>query len=239
MADHNEQSRFVMQSSRTAIASGLNHISRHVTALEDAIWREPGLAFDLAKVLVESVCKTLLSDLGVAFADDEDLPKLYKLVTTNMPLLPMAASSETAARESLKRALGGMSSALVGICELRNAYGFASHGSATERAAMESAEALLAAQAADAIVGFLYANHIRNRRPTSAPIPSYGDNTGFDSYVDSSNEIIRIFDLEYQPSEVLFYVDRSAYDDQLSDFNAAVIENMQAGEVEAKEEEEV
>jgi hypothetical protein len=171
----------------------------------------------------------LLTDLGIPFADDEDLPKLYKAVTTNIPLLPTSASSEVAARESVKRALGGLTSTLVAICELRNAYGFASHGSAAERSAMESTEAMLAAQAADTIVGFLYSNHIRDRTPAIAAVIGYGDNLGFNQYVDSANAIVQIFDLQYQPSEVLFYVDRSAYDDQLTGFTAAVIENMQLG----------
>ena len=103
MAELAPQVRFSMQSCRSAIASGLDHISRHVSALEDAISREPGLAFDLSKVLVESVCKKLLTDLGIPFADDDELPKLYKVVTTNVPILPTSASSEAAARESVKR----------------------------------------------------------------------------------------------------------------------------------------
>ena len=218
-----------MQSCRSAIASGLDHIARHVSALEDAISREPGLAFDLSKVLVESVCKKLLTDIGIPFTDDDDLPKLYKTVTTNVPLLPTSASSEAAARESVKRALGGLTSTLVGICELRNAYGFASHGSAGERSAMESTEAMLVAQAADAIVGFLYSNHIRDRTPTISTMAAYGDSPGFNQYVDNANGIVAIFDLQYQPSEVLFYVDRSAYDDQLTGFSAAVLEHMQSG----------
>lgn len=227
-----------MQSCRSAMASGLDHISRHVSALEDAISREPGLAFDLSKVLVESVCKKLLMDIGIPFTDDDDLPKLYKIVTMNVPLLPTSASSEAAARESVKRALGGLTSTLVGICELRNAYGFASHGSAAERSAMESTEATLVAQSADAIVGFLYSNHMRDRSPAVGTVIGYGDNPEFNQYADNENGIIQIFDLQYQPSEVLFYVDRSAYDDQLTGFNSAVLENMQLGVAEEERESE-
>jgi hypothetical protein len=137
-----------------------------------------------------------------------------------------------------KRALGGLTSTLVGICELRNAYGFASHGSAAERSAMESTEAMLVAQAADAIVGFLYSNHMRDRTSTIATVISYGDNPGFNQYIDNANGIVEIFDLQYQPSEVLFYVDRSAYDDQLTGFTAAVIEHMQLGVTDEESEAE-
>lgn len=205
-----------------------------MTVLEQAIWDEPGLAFDLAKTLVESVCKTVLNDRGILFAKDDDLPKLYRTVTTYLPLLPASASSDVAARDSVKRALGGMSAALIGICELRNAHGFASHGSASERGTLESTEALLAAQAADAIVGFLYANHVRERRTGEAPVPTYKDNVDFNDYVDSANDAVGIFELEYQPSEVLFYVDKSAYYEKLADYEA----DLASAEAEAEAEDE-
>ena len=94
-----------------------------------------------------------------------------------MPLLPISASSD-AARESVKKVLGGLTSALVAICELRNAHGFAFHGSAAERSAMESIEAMLAAQAAAAIVGFLYSDHTRDRTPAIAAVIAHAYRRG-------------------------------------------------------------
>ena len=48
----------------------------------------------------------------------------------------------------------------------------------------------------------------------------HGDHPTFDNYVDDANGPVRIFDLEYRASEVLFWVDRSAYRDLLSGFTA-------------------
>ena len=78
--------------------------------------------------------------------------KIASTDTTNLPLLPASASSEAEARKSLAQTLSGLHTALQGVCELRNAYGFASHGSDGPRPVMEGVQALLAAQAADAIV---------------------------------------------------------------------------------------
>ncbi|MDT9120715.1 abortive infection family protein, partial [Escherichia coli] len=49
--------------------------------------------------------------------------------STHLAFLPPSASGEAATRDSLKRTLGGLSTAIQGICELRNQCGFASHGS--------------------------------------------------------------------------------------------------------------
>jgi hypothetical protein len=96
--------------------------------------------------------------------------------------------------------------------------GFASHGSGGPRPAMESVQALLAAQAADAIVGFLYRIHRQVRAPVQASQLVFDDNEAFNGYVDEANAVVRIFDLEYRPSEVLFSCDQQAYRDLLSGF---------------------
>ena len=160
---------FVMHGARNAMEDGLSHIGRHVIAIEQAVVENPGLAFDLAKTLIESTCRTVLHERSVGYSSKDDLPKLLKATTRNLPFLPPAASKEAAIRVSLQQTLGGLSSAVQGICELRNHCGFASHGSGKPRPAMEATQALLAAEAADAIVGFLYRVHKGDRPPPSSP----------------------------------------------------------------------
>lgn len=211
-------SDFTMQGARAALAGGWSHIEEQVKGIERAVVENPGLAFDLAKTVVESTCKAILTERKIAFGSDDDLPKLFKGVTTCLPLLPAAASSEAEARKSLVQTLNGLHTALQGVCELRNAYGFASHGSGGPRPVMESVQALLAAQAADAIVGFLHGVHRRERAPLPGLPRAYDDSKAFNTYVDEANAVVQIFDLEYRPSEVLFSVDPEAYRDLLSRF---------------------
>ncbi len=212
-------SDYTMHGARTAIASGLSHIEEQVKGIERAVVENPGLAFDLAKTVVESVCRTILTERKIAFISDDNLPKLFKAVTTNLPLLPVGASSEAEARKSLAQTLNGLHTALQGVCELRNAFGFASHGTDGPRPGMEGVQALLAAQAADAIVGFLHRVHSQERATPPGTRPAYDDNDAFNTYLDEANEVVRIFDLEYRPSEVLFSVDQEAYRDLLAGFN--------------------
>jgi len=126
-----ESNPFIMHGARAAIASGLAHIQEQVSAIEDAVIRNPGLAFDLAKTLVESVCRTILEERAIAYSEEDDLPRLFRTTSQHLPFLPVAASNEAEARESLRRTLSGMSTAIQGVCELRNHCGFASHGSGT------------------------------------------------------------------------------------------------------------
>jgi len=212
-------SPFIMHGARDSIAGGLVHIEEQVNAIERAVVENPALAFDLARTLVESVCRTVLSERAIAYTEDDDLPKLFRMISRSVPFLPATASGEAGTRESLARTLGGLSAALQGVCELRNQCGFASHGSDNPRPAMESVQALLAAEAADTIVGFIHRVHRQDRTPARS-IPSlYENNAEFNESVDESHGVIRIFDSEFRPSEVLFQMEPETYRVYLAEFD--------------------
>jgi len=219
MAVSLEEPVFVMHGARAAVAGGMSHIEEQVKALELAVVGNTGLAFDLGKTLIESACKTILTEREVSFEKNDDLPKLFKAVTQCLPLLPPGASTETKARQSLAQTLNGLNTALQGVCQLRNDYGFASHGSDSPRPAMEGAQAQLAAQAADAIVGFLYRVHRQDTTPPRKALLEYDDNPEFNEWLDDQTEAIQILSLPpYRPSEVLFNVDQEAYRDLLTEY---------------------
>src|SRR5258706_15291020 len=111
---------FLMHGARDAIASGLSHIEQQVASIELAVVENPGLAFDLAKTLVESVCRTVLGERKIAHSADHDLPTLFKMVSQSLPFLPPEASGEGKIRKSLVQTLSGLHTAIQGICELRN-----------------------------------------------------------------------------------------------------------------------
>ncbi|MEK7298699.1 MAG: abortive infection family protein [Candidatus Margulisiibacteriota bacterium] len=214
---------FVMHGARSAVAGGMLHIEEQVKALELAVVENAGLAFDLAKTLVESACKTIITERGGTFDKDDDLPKLFKVVKQSVPFLPITVSGEAGARRSLEQTLNGLSTALQGVCELRNAFGFASHGSDSPRPIMESIQALLVAQAADAIIGFLYRVHRQDLSPPKNVPLEYSDHSDFNEWIDEQNEPVIILNLPpYRPSEVLFSVDREAYRDKFTDYTTEV-----------------
>lgn len=211
MAAPASASPFVMHGARDAFAAGLTHIEEQVRSIEQAVVENPALAFDLARTLVETVCRTILAERKVSYSEDDDLPKLFKTASNHLPFLPLTASSEAATRESLKRTLNGLSTTIQGICELRNQCGFASHGSDKPRPAMESVQALMAAEAADTIVGFLHRVHRQDRTPPPSPRALYNENEAFNDSVDEAYGPIRILEIEFRASEVLFQMEPESY----------------------------
>ncbi|MBD3368242.1 MAG: hypothetical protein GF405_08750 [Candidatus Eisenbacteria bacterium] len=212
-------SPFVMHGARDAVACGLGHIEQQVHALELAVAENPGLAFDLAKTLVESVCRAVLGERSIAFADADDLPKLFKTASRHLPLLPPSAPDASKTRKSLAQTLNGLSTAIQGVCELRNQCGFASHGAGFPRPTMESAQALLAAQAADTIVGFLHRVHCQDRTMPRSPFETFEGNQAFNDSVDETHGPIRILEIEFRASEVLFQMEPESYRIYASEFD--------------------
>lgn len=223
------ETTFVMHGARAAVAGGMLHIEEQIKAIELAVVQNTGLAFDLAKTLIESACKTILTERGGSFDKGDDLPRLFRQARQAVPFLPASLEGDAAARRSLEQTLNGLSTALQGVCELRNAFGFAFHGSDSPRPALEAIHATLAAQAADAIVGFLYSVHRQDLIKHRAPRLEYGGHTNFNEWIDEQCDPVQILSLPpYRPSEVLFYVDQEAYRDLLADFESGDMSDMAA-----------
>src|SRR5690606_36615612 len=119
---------FVMLGVRAAIKDGLDHVVEQVDALEAAIDTNPAAVFDLARVLIEATSKRVLNDRGQPYDANTDLPKLFKMACNCTPLLPADHSDSTDARASLAKTVNGLSTAVQGVAEMRNTFGFASHG---------------------------------------------------------------------------------------------------------------
>jgi hypothetical protein len=87
---------------------------------------------------------------------------------------------------------------------------------------MEDVQALLVAQAADAIIGFLCRVHRQDLlRPTRNLLLDYEDHPDFNDWIDDQNEPVQILSLPpYRPSDVLFNVDKEAYRDLLMEYAA-------------------
>ncbi|MDE2814115.1 MAG: abortive infection family protein [Gemmatimonadota bacterium] len=220
---------FVMHGARAAMTAGLTHIEQRIKGIEQAVVVDPdvdnpsvdnpGLAFDLAKALIEDTCKAVLDDLAIPYKKRDPLPKLFDSVKKNLPFLPATASTENEVSRSLDKTLKGLSTAVQGICELRNQCTYASHGSGSPSPAMHNTQALLAAEAADAIVGFLYRMHRQNQTPPPAEMPSFEENSTFNEYLDETCGSIQIYEVVFRASEILFSLDEKAYHNYLAEFD--------------------
>lgn len=207
------RARFQMVGARAAVLEGpiVEAIEQQLHAIENALESVPDFAFDLSKTLVESVCKTVLADIGQAVDPNWDAPKLLKETTTRLALLPRNHPNPAKARDSVEKTIRGLLQTIQGLCELRNGYGMASHGRDGFAARLDLRQATLAAQAADTIVTFLYRIHRDALMQTPGARVYYEDHVDFNEAFDRDNEAIRVNELGLRPSEVLFKGDPDAY----------------------------
>ncbi len=216
------QARFQMVGARAAVLDGpiAEAIEQQIHAIENALASVPDFAFDLSKTLVESVCKTVLADIGQPPDPNWDAPKLLKETTNRLALLPRDHPDPAKARDSVEKTIRGLLQTIQGLCELRNGYGMASHGRDGFSARLDLRQATLAAQAADTIVSFLYRIHRDALMQSPGVRVYYEDHAAFNEAFDRDNETIRLGAVELLPSRVLFHGDREAYKAALNEFLA-------------------
>ncbi len=102
------------------VTKGLEKIdSAHIQtvwskALERRI-KDPEGAITVARTLIETVCKHILDDMNIKYADTADLPKLYKETAKALNLAPLQHTEDV-----FKQILGGCTSVIEGLGSLRN-----------------------------------------------------------------------------------------------------------------------
>ena len=112
---------------------------------------DPAGAITAARSLLESVCKHLLedSDGKAAYGVNDDLPKLYRLVSERLNLAPSQHSED-----AFKRILGGATSVVEGLGTLRNKVGDA-HAAGRKQVNPSARHAALAVNMAGSMALFL------------------------------------------------------------------------------------
>jgi len=212
--------RFQMVGARAAFLSGptAESLEQLIQAIENAIEGVPDFAFGLCKALIESVCKTVLADIGHPADPNWDAPRLLRETTNRLALLPADHPDPARARGSIEKTIRGLLQTIQGLCELRNEHDIASHGRDAFSPRLSLRQATLAAQAADTIVAFLYRTHRDAVSHTPGERVYYEDHKDFNEAFDQENDFVRIGELELQPSRVLFHTDREAYKAALNDY---------------------
>jgi hypothetical protein len=110
---------------------------------------DPDGAITAARSLLETVCKHILDESGVAYDEKADLPKLYGMTAQQMNLAPSQHSDE-----SIKRILGGCHAVVDGLAGLRNRLGDA-HGKGSAHVKVSGRHAALAVNLAGPVAAFL------------------------------------------------------------------------------------
>ena len=112
---------------------------------------DPEAAITSARSLLETVCKHILEDLGIAYDDAAEMPKLYRQTSEALNVAPSQHTEPV-----FKQILGGCTSVIEGLAALRNKLGDA-HGGGKARARPAARHALLAVNLAGTMTSFLVA----------------------------------------------------------------------------------
>ena len=209
---------FQMHACRTVVLPVAVAFESQIQAIEDSVERVPDFAFDLSKALVQSVCRTVLSDLGSSADPNWDAPKLLRETTNRLRLLPRGHQNAGPARDSIDKTIRGLLQTIQGLCELRNSYGMASHGRDISSARLGQRQATLAAQAADTIASFLYRTHRDALAESPGDRVYYEDHPEFNQWLDEGTDPITIGGETLLASRVLYHAANTAYKIALTDY---------------------
>lgn len=140
------------------IGADAGYVAQQISRMEAAVANDPGLAIGTAKELVETCCKTILTERGVAFPKNADIPELVKLTAKELDLTPADIPDAARAADTIKRLLSNLGTITQGVAELRNHYG-TGHGKASGSKGLQARHARLAVGAASTLAVFLAETH--------------------------------------------------------------------------------
>jgi hypothetical protein len=86
----------------------LGYVTQQITRMEVAVKNDPSLAIGTAKELVETCCKTILGERGVAVPKRVDLAQLVKLTSRELELTPADIPEQAKAADTIKRLLSNL-----------------------------------------------------------------------------------------------------------------------------------
>ena len=137
--------------------------------IRHAVSTDPPLAIGSAKELVETVCKTLLDDMGVKVRRSPTLPALVRATAKELQLLPEDVPEASRGRDASRRILQNLASVVDGLAELRNLYG-TGHGKSGRSRGLSSRHARLSVGAMATLAVFLFETHEARKGETAGPL---------------------------------------------------------------------
>jgi len=140
-----------------SVASVLNaeYVSQQITRMEAALNDDPELAIGTAKELVETLCKTILTDQKVPHDASLEFPKLVRLTLKELELVPDQVAAQVKGADTIRVLLNNLASISNGLAEIRNLYG-TGHGKHAQSKGLQRRHARLAVGAAATLGVFLF-----------------------------------------------------------------------------------
>lgn len=194
-------------------------IREQVEALEGAMPNQPGVVVSFCRTIIETTCKTILTDRGAAIDSGWEGPKL---VSESVKYLNLGASQDGSVDPRVKRGaeqlVRGLNAITQGVMEIRNAHGSAAHGADAYAPLLDVRYAEILARATDAVVGLLFKSHLASAQRDPLSRFRYGEHSDFDEYIDTDYGPYVVLDILLIASEALYRTDFEAYRSALVEF---------------------
>jgi hypothetical protein len=115
----------LLTAQKTEIKKYLNtdYVNSKINLMVDAVQKNTDIAIGTAKELLETICKSILKQKGIAEDSNWTLQRLIKETSNTLDFKPKDADDPEEAERSIKQVLGGIATIVHGVTELRNAYG--------------------------------------------------------------------------------------------------------------------
>jgi hypothetical protein len=150
--------RAVSRARTVADALDAGWMAKAIERLERSIDTDPELAIGTAKDLVESCCKTILTERGVEFSRSVDLNDLTKLLVKEIQLVPEGISDEVRGADNIRLILRNLTQLTNNLAQLRGLYG-SGHGRDGSHRGLQPRHARLAVASAVAFIDFVAETH--------------------------------------------------------------------------------
>ena len=131
------------------------YLSKQIELMLKMQSENPTDAIGKAKELIESCCKTILDNKGVAWDKNWNMGKLTGKTLNLLNLTPESISENDPVSENIKAVLGNLRGISTKLAEIRNPYG-SGHGKSASFAGLETRHAKLAVGCSITFVTFLW-----------------------------------------------------------------------------------
>ncbi len=131
------------------------YLSKQIELMLKMQSENPTDAIGKAKELIESCCKTILDNKGVAWDKNWDMSKLAGETLSLLNLTPKSIADTDPVSENIKAVLGNLRGISTKLAEIRNPYG-SGHGKSASFTGLETRHAKLAVGCSITFVTFLW-----------------------------------------------------------------------------------
>ena len=206
-------------------------IREQVEALEEAMPDRPGVVVSFCRTIIETTCKTILTDRSVPVDSGWEAPKLVAEAMKYLNLGPSEDGGVDAKlRNRAESLVRGLNQIISGVVEIRNAHGSAAHGADAYEPLLDSRYAEILARSTDAVVGLLFRSHLQSARRDPLARFAYEEHADFNESIDNEHGPFEVLEIPLIASEALYRTDFQAYRAALVQFKQ---EQTAAGEEQA------